>query len=132
MTDTTDTDTGDIETGDTTTGDTGQPVTADRIVDMHGDEHADHGWPDSKYIWLAVILAIVTAAEVYAHSVDWLGPAFVPAMITMMVVKFLAVVLFFMHLRFDSAIFSWLFYSGLLLAVGVYIGFLLMNRFFSP
>lgn len=106
---------------------------ADRVVtDAHTpDEHADHGWPDRKYIWLAVFLAVVTAAEIYAHSVDWLGPAFVPAMIIMMVIKFAAVVLFFMHLKFDSPIFGWLFYSGLALAVVVYIAFLLTFQFFE-
>ncbi len=130
MTDTTHDETGHDEAGH----DEPDASVADRTVgERHdGDGHAEHGWPDSKYIWLAFFLAVVTAAEIYAHSVDWLGPAFVPAMIIMMVVKFAAVVLFFMHLRFDSRIFSWLFYSGLLLAVGVYIGFLMMNQFFNP
>lgn len=106
---------------------------ADRVVtDAHTpDEHADHGWPDRKYIWLAVFLAVVTAAEIYAHSVDWLGAAFVPAMIIMMVIKFAAVVMFFMHLKFDSPIFGWLFYSGLALAVLVYVAFLLTFQFFG-
>lgn len=110
-----------------------EDLPADRTVEERhdADGHADHGWPDRKYIWLAVFLAFVTAAEIYAHSVDWLGPAFVPAMIIMMAIKFAAVVLFFMHLRFDSPIFGWLFYSGLALAVAVYIGFLLTFQFFE-
>lgn len=130
----TDTDQSDI------TDSSGDEPVADRIVGErhdareHGDdaEHTEHGWPDRKYIWLAVFLAAVTAAEIWAHSVDVLGPLFVPAMIIMMVVKFLAVVLFFMHLRFDSPIFGWLFWSGLGLAVGVYVAFLLTNQFFNP
>ena len=106
---------------------------ADRTVEERhdADGHAEHGWPDRKYIWLAVFLAAVTAAEIYAHSVDWIGPFFVPAMIIMMVIKFAAVVLFFMHLKFDSPIFSWLFYAGLFLAVAVYVGFLLTFQFFG-
>lgn len=93
-------------------------------------EHAEHGWPDRKYIQLAAVLAVITALEVYASYADWLGAAFIPSLIIMMVIKFAAVVLFFMHLKFDSPIFSWLFYTGLFLAVGVYVGALFTFQFF--
>jgi cytochrome c oxidase subunit 4 len=49
----------------------------------------------------------------------------------MMAVKFFIVASFFMHLRFDNKIFTWMFYSGLLLAVGVYSVTLLTFRFFD-
>lgn len=106
--------------------------TADHATehDQHDDDHADHGWSDAKYIQLAIVLAIITGLEVYASYADWLGPAFIPSLIIMMVVKFLAVVLFFMHLKFDSPIFSWMFYAGLGLALMVYIGTLLTFQFF--
>jgi cytochrome c oxidase subunit IV len=107
---------------------------SDRPVAERHDAHAgagDHTWPDRKYIQLAAVLAIITALEVYASYADWLGPAFIPSLIIMMVIKFAAVVLFFMHLKFDSPIFGWLFYSGLFLAVGVYVGFLLTFQFFQ-
>jgi len=94
-------------------------------------EHAEHGWSDRKYIQLAAVLAVVTGLEVYASYADWLGPAFIPSLIIMMVVKFAAVVLFFMHLKFDSPIFGWLFYSGLFLAIGVYVATLLTFQFFN-
>lgn len=100
-------------------------------AEAHGDTHAEHGWPDAKYIQLAVFLAVVTALEVYASYADWLGPAFIPSLIIMMVIKFVAVVLFFMHLKFDNKIFSWMFYAGLVLAVGVYIAMLLSFQFFN-
>jgi cytochrome c oxidase subunit 4 len=48
-----------------------------------------------------------------------------------MVVKFVAVVMFFMHLKFDNKIFSWLFYAGLFLAVGVYVALLVTFQFFN-
>jgi cytochrome c oxidase subunit IV len=99
-------------------------------VEHHSTE-ADHGWSDAKYVQLAIILAIITGLEVYASYADWLGPAFIPALIIMMVVKFVAVVLFFMHLKFDNKIFSWLFYGGLGLAVGVYVATLVTFQFFN-
>jgi cytochrome c oxidase subunit 4 len=40
------------------------------------------------------------------------------------------VVSYFMHLKFDNKVFSFLFYAGLFLAVGVYIAFLATFKFF--
>jgi cytochrome c oxidase subunit 4 len=72
----------------------------------------------------------VTALEVYASYADWLGAFFIPSLIFMMLIKFVAVVLFFMHLRFDNRLFSILFYTGIGLALMVYIGTLLTFEFF--
>jgi cytochrome c oxidase subunit 4 len=48
----------------------------------------------------------------------------------LMVVKFVTVVSYFMHLKFDNKLFTYLFYSGLLLAISVYCGFLATFKFF--
>jgi cytochrome c oxidase subunit 4 len=96
------------------------------------DEHVQHGWPDRKYIQLAVILALITALEVWASYADWLGVFFIPALMIMMAVKFLAVALFFMHLRFDSPIFSWMFYTGLIPAILIFGAMLMTFQFFAP
>ena len=48
-----------------------------------------------------------------------------------MAVKFVTVVSYFMHLKFDNRIFSWLFYSGLILAVLVYVAALCTFQFFA-
>ena len=94
-------------------------------------EHGVHK-PDSFYIQVALILGAITAAEVYASYAGWLGRAFVPLLLIMMVIKFLMVVSLFMHLKFDNKIFSYLFYAGLILAVLVYAAALATFRFFSP
>ena len=95
-------------------------------------EHHGHGahWTDAQYVLLALFLAVVTGLEIYASYADWLGSFLVPSLLIMMLVKFVAVVLFFMHLRFDSKLFSVLFYSGLGLALMVYLGALLTFEFF--
>jgi len=36
-----------------------------------------------------------------------------------------------MHLKFDNKLFSYLFYSGLVLAIGVYVAFLATFHFFT-
>jgi len=97
----------------------------------HDGEHGAHdAISDNRYIVIAAILAVITAAEVAASYID-LGAVFIPLLLFMMAVKFFIVVSFFMHLRFDNRIFTWLFYTGLLLAVVVYVAALLTFRFFE-
>jgi cytochrome c oxidase subunit 4 len=84
---------------------------------------------DAGYIKIAIILALITALEVSTYYVDF-GPLFMPSLLIMMVVKFVMVVSYFMHLKFDSKIFSFLFYTGLGLALFVYIAALATFKFF--
>jgi cytochrome c oxidase subunit 4 len=84
---------------------------------------------DAGYIKIAVILAAITALEVSTYYVDF-GPLFMPALMIMMIVKFVMVVSYFMHLKFDSKLFSFLFYTGLGLALFVYITALATFKFF--
>ena len=59
-----------------------------------------------------------------------IGPLFLPLLLILMAIKFFTVVLYFMHLRFDNELFRRLFYTGLFLAVVVYIVALLTFHFF--
>ena len=94
-------------------------VHADDEHDGHDDEHHDHGLSDVGYIKVAVLLAVLTAAEVMTYFFDF-GPLEVPSLLILMVVKFWIVVAYFMHLRFDNKLFTWIFVGGLVLAVAVY------------
>jgi cytochrome c oxidase subunit IV len=91
-------------------------------------EHEPH--KDSFYVQIAVILAVLTGLEVSISYID-IGPAFLPLLLILMVIKFFMVVLFFMHLKFDSKWFSFFFYTGLFLAVGCYLAFLSTFKFFG-
>ena len=92
-----------------------------------------HAHPsDRSYVGIALILALITAAEVGTFYLeDELGSILIPALLVMMVVKFAMVAGWFMHLRFDSNLFTRMFVSGIVLAVGVYLGMLAMFQFFS-
>ena len=94
------------------------------------DDH-EHGLSDLGYVKVALALAVITALEVYASYADWLGRAFIPLLLFLMVVKFVSVVLYFMHLKFDSRLFSIMFYVGLVLAIGVYGVTLFVFRFWD-
>jgi cytochrome c oxidase subunit IV len=114
------------------------PDTHEPRVDEHGDGHGDehgelhvghieHG--DVFYVKIAFFLAFLTGIEVLLSYSD-VGPLFLPAMFTLMSVKFVMVVLFFMHLRFDSKWFNMAFWAGLGLAIGVYSVALMTFKFF--
>ncbi|MBU6317528.1 MAG: cytochrome C oxidase subunit IV [Acidobacteria bacterium] len=100
----------------------------------HAEHAADeHHTPSDRYfIKIALILAVVTALETSTYwwpkSLETVG---IIALLIMMTIKFFMIVSVFMHLKFDSKIFSLMFYAGLVLAVGVYIAFLFTFQFFK-
>ena len=59
----------------------------------------EHGMSDAGYIRIAIILAAITGLEVSTYYVDF-GVLFLPALLIMMVIKFVMVVSYFMHLKF--------------------------------
>jgi cytochrome c oxidase subunit 4 len=98
-------------------------------VDFDSAHEADHP-RDVLYIKVAAALFVLTGMEVYTSYAGWLGSAFLPILLTLMAIKFVLVVLFFMHLKFDAAIFGRLFWSGFFLAVLVYVAALSTFHFF--
>ena len=97
------------------------------------DHDTAHDHPgEASYIRIAIILAVITAAEVATfYFEDELGSLLVPALLIMMVVKFAMVAMWFMHLKFDSKLFSSFFIAGLALATGVYVAALATFHFFE-
>lgn len=86
--------------------------------------------PISVYIYVSVILTVVTAVEVAAFYLNVPGYVLVPVFIILSLFKFVLVVMFFMHLKYDHKIFSSFFTTGLLLAMGVALGLIaLFNNF---
>ncbi|MGH7663766.1 MAG: cytochrome C oxidase subunit IV family protein [Gemmatimonadaceae bacterium] len=93
---------------------------ADHPVAHHGvsgEEHAHPTW--STYWKVALILTVITAAEVSAYYIPaWESSrVYVPSMLLMSAVKFAIVVLFYMHLRYDHKLFRALFSGPLIIAV---------------
>ena len=95
----------------------------------HTDQEHDHP-SDRNYVVIALILGAITAAEIAVSYID-IGKAFVPALVAMMIAKFSIVAAWFMHLKFDSSLFTRVFVSGIILAIGVYIAFLTSLNIFD-
>ncbi len=97
---------------------------------VENDEEHEH-ISDWGYVKVALLLAVITALEVFTYFesvVDW-GKALVPALLVMMVIKFGVVVAYFMHLKFDSQVFTRVFVAGLLFAIGVYLAMIMAFGF---
>ena len=101
---------------------------------MHEPEHVSEGAHPSPsvYVRIAVILAIITAIEVATYYVEAFRPVLLPVLLTLSAAKFALVAMFYMHLRFDSRIFSGFFVSGLLIAASVIIAFIALFHGLIP
>jgi cytochrome c oxidase subunit 4 len=95
----------------------------------HDAPHGEHK-SDGYYVVVALVLAVFTAIETSTYWLDF-GKAFMPVLLILMTLKFVMVVSLFMHLKFDHKLFSYMFYSGLVLALGVYLTALATFRFFG-
>lgn len=97
----------------------------------------EHHPSDSMYWKVGALLGVLTLLEVgtyfvtddpYSHDLKWL---LIVGLLVLMVAKFITIISFFMHLRFDNKIFRNVFISGLVLAVGVYLVVLSVFTFWS-
>ena|SRR5438105_8045639 len=79
----------------------------------HGEEPphpTEHAHPGAReYLGIATVLTVLTAVEVAVFYIPAMKPMLVPTLLTLSTVKFALVAMFYMHLKFDSRLFSWLF-----------------------
>lgn len=82
----------------------------------------DHGHPTERvYIRIAIILTAITAIEVAIYYIDWMHDtgALVPVLVVLSVAKFVTVIGYYMHLKFDNPLFRWMFVAGLVVSIGI-------------
>jgi cytochrome c oxidase subunit 4 len=95
------------------------PATTPALSPSHGAD-AGHHTPSKFhfYIAIAMILAVITGVEVvlvYLPIAKWFV---VTTLLVLSAIKFLFVIFFFMHLRWDKVFCTILFFIGLVLAGG--------------
>ena len=79
------------------------------------------GSPTPRLYWMiAIILAVLTAIEVTIPYLDALDPVSLPLLLTFGAIKFMVVVGFFMHLKFDRPIYRNLFFIGVIGALVIF------------
>ena len=103
-----------------------------RTTTPHRGRWARHPSP-KEYIRIAIVLALVTAAEVAVYYIDWIheNDLLIPLLFLFALIKFALVAMWFMHLRFDSRTYARFFVLGIAGAVTLYIAVLLMFRTFA-
>lgn len=101
------------------------PNTADDHGAGHGDDHHVAHPSDATYVKVAIILAVITGVEVGLYY--WPVPGVNlnnGALGVLALAKFAIVVLYFMHLKFDSRTLRRLFVTGIVLAAFCYVAVL--------
>ena len=87
-----------------------------------------HGTP-IFYTIIGVILAVITIVEVWAFTIEELGSMLIPVMLVLAIAKFVLVVAFFMHLRFDRKYYAWVFGACMVLGAAVFAIALALTTF---
>ena len=81
------------------------------------EEDEGHGHPGPRtYVIVGVVLAVITLLEVYAYTAEAIRPILVPILLVLSATKFVLVVGFYMHLKFDAPLFTGVFGFGLMVA----------------
>jgi cytochrome c oxidase subunit 4 len=83
--------------------------------------HDAHEHNESKfqiYVQIAMLLAVITGVEIVAVYLPFAKWLLVTALVVLSAVKFLFVIFYFMHLRWDKPFCTILFFIGLVLAGG--------------
>jgi cytochrome c oxidase subunit 4 len=105
---------------------------ADHALQLQGEsEDHSHSHPSqSVYIRVALILTVITAIEVVIWYIDWFhdSGALIPSLVVLSIVKFVSVIGYFMHLKFDDSRYRYTFLAGLVLAISIVAALVVLMR----
>jgi heme/copper-type cytochrome/quinol oxidase subunit 4 len=97
-----------------------KPVTAGGgLMLPAGARHVAHPGP-AEYVMVGGVLAFLTAIEVALYYMSFPRTAFIIVLLVLSALKFVTVVMYFMHLKFDSKLFTTAFVTGMVAAFAVF------------
>ncbi|MEA2558255.1 MAG: cytochrome c oxidase subunit [Actinomycetota bacterium] len=92
-------------------------------------EHGHH--PSVKeYIRIGIILAVLTGLEVAAKYANLGSATLIVTLLALAAIKFILVVMYFMHLKFDDRRYARFFLMGLSLALTLFLVVLILFKVF--
>jgi cytochrome c oxidase subunit 4 len=99
--------------------------------DAHADPGAhapgQHAHPSAKeYIGIAFLLTGITAIEVAVFYVPQLHPFLAPILLTLSALKFGIVAMWYMHLKFDARLYSWVFVVPMIFAAAIILALIVL------
>ena len=86
---------------------------------------------NKTYILVAAVLAMITGVEVMVFYIQALRPVIVPILVALSAAKFVLVVSFFMHLKYDGKILRGLFAGPLLVAIAIIMAMMALYGAFT-
>jgi cytochrome c oxidase subunit 4 len=93
--------------------------------DTHDPHASAHAHPTAKkYLAIAIILTVITVIEVAVFYIPSMHPFLPPVLLTLSALKFALVAMFYMHLKFDHRLFSWVFVVPMCFAAAIILAFL--------
>ncbi|HSJ14848.1 MAG TPA: cytochrome C oxidase subunit IV family protein [Longimicrobiales bacterium] len=109
------------------------------MADTHAHDTQHHHGADAAhppgghatwqtYVIVGVILTVITAVEVGIFYIEAMAGVLVPILLLLSALKFFIVVFWYMHLKFDSKIYSRVFFAPLFLATLVVIGMVILFK----
>lgn len=105
---------------------------ADHAMQLQGEpEDHSHAHPSEMvYIKVALVLVAITAIEVAIWYIQWFhdSGALIPTLAVLSIVKFVTVVGYYMHLKFDDARYRYTFICGLVLAASIVTALVVLMR----
>lgn len=94
------------------------------------EHHSSQDHPTPRFLVnIAIVLAIITAVEVALHYIDAVDPILVPLLVILSAIKFAWVCWYFMHLKWDNRMLTWIFVAGFFIALAVFIAVWIMMNF---
>ncbi len=99
-----------------------------KIYDVITGSNLHHGTP-AFYVVVGVVLSVITLVEVWAFNITQLGPLLIPLMLLLSLGKFVLVVGFYMHLKFDRKYYTWIFGSCMVIGIGIFVALLILLQY---
>jgi cytochrome c oxidase subunit 4 len=96
---------------------------ATTAFDSYGHADQNKFW---AYVQIAMLLAVITGVEIVAIGLPFSKAFLITSLVVLSVVKFLFVIFYFMHLRWDKPFCTILFFIGLVLAGGTMAGLIMI------
>ncbi len=96
-------------------------------AEAHGGHAVERHVPPTtvrQYVYMGIFLTVVTAVEFVMVEMAINNAILIPALIILTAAKFMVVVIWFMHLRWDSPLLTKLFTSSFVLASAILLALL--------
>lgn len=95
--------------------------------------HAEHAHPTQEaYVRIAILLAIITGIEVAIYYIPALEGVLVPALVLLSALKFVTVVAYFMHLKFDDRMLTFVFTASMVVSIVMFVALWVVMYYDAP